>query len=81
MHIAGAVKSISGCNDDGAVAIETVSMPGVDCVAPAAIEPLSMDILVGFGPFCISSYLGNIFEWKQSKEQTGIEKFLSHPLS
>ena len=55
MHIAGVVKSISGCNDDGAVAIETVSMPGVDCVAPAAIEPLSMDILVGFGPFCISS--------------------------
>ena len=31
--------------------------------------------------FCISSYLGNIFEWKQSKEPTRIEKFLSHPLS
>ena len=45
--IAAVVKTISGSNDDGAITNDqTINMPGVDCVAPAATEPLSMDVLV-----------------------------------
>jgi hypothetical protein len=39
------VKSISGNHEDGAN-METISMPGNDCLAHAATEPLSMDVLV-----------------------------------
>jgi len=44
--IAAVVKTISGSNDDGGIANETINMPGGDCMAPAATEPLSMEVLV-----------------------------------
>ena len=44
------VKSISGNHEEG-VNMETISMPGNDCLAHAATEPLSMDVLVTKGSF------------------------------
>ena len=42
------VRSISGTNEDGSSNGETIGMPGQDCLAHAAMEPLSMEVLVTF---------------------------------